>query len=207
MEPNTKRKRIYKMEIDENADEAVFAMSLVENPAIEVDFVALSKQEKVVRLAVTDNEKRIVTGLALVPDMEIPRIDESGEEYSIYFSKDVVRKAAYSLMKNGHTKDVTLEHAEKVKPGNAYIIESWIVDNPVMDKTSSYGFNATPGSWAISMKIDDEELWQEVKLGNVKGFSLEGKFAHVLDTEVEMSKQDEYKHKLEQIKKLLLELQ
>ena len=175
-----KKRRIFKMEIDDADESPVFAMSLVENPAIEVDFVALSKQSKLpVKLAVSNNDKRELVGLALVPEMRIPRIDpESNDEYDIYFSQDTVAKAAHKFLSSGLTKSITLEHSEDAE-GKASIVESWLVEDAVLDKSQKYGLNAPVGSWAIKMKVYDDLLWQDVKLGKVRGFSLEGAFKHV----------------------------
>lgn len=194
------------MEVNDTEESPVFAMSLVENPATEVEWVALSKQNKIVRLAVSDVHKRELVGVALVPSMAIPRIGEDGEEYDIFFSPEVVQKAAYGFVANGLTKSITLEHSKK--SDGAVVVESWIVEDAVMDKLQKYGVNAPIGSWGIKMRVTDDQIWEDVKLGKYKGFSLEGAFKHVERNpdNVEMSKPNynDDSAKLAKIKELLM---
>lgn len=166
--------KIFELVIDENAElHGIDAVSLVENPAIERDFVALHNEQKRVQLAVA--EKRMVIGAALVPDMPIYRHDENGGYY-IYFSKSTIARLQELFFKNSNHHRATLQHSEPVT--GAYVVESWIVEDSERDKTAVYGLNVPRGTWAIGMKIDNEELWEnEVKTGNVKGFSIEGFFA------------------------------
>ncbi len=140
---------------------------MVEFPAIEEDFIALKKHE--IKFKSIDDEKRIVIGLALVPDKEIYR--KSGDyEYKIKFSKDTVRAASQLYMQKQKNNNVTAEH--NVVIDGVSTVETWIVDDPSMDKTNLYGLNAVPGAWAITMKIDNDEIWNDVKAGKYLGFSI-----------------------------------
>lgn len=181
MIPNKKRRRkLYKMEIDDTMDNGVFAISLVSEPAIEELFVYLSKQPQLVKLAEVDNEKRILVGPVLIPNKEIPRIDEeTGEEYSILFTPEVVEKAAQLFLQNQHNNEATIEHTERKIP-DVSVVESWIIADPEKDKSNVYGMSYPKGTWMAMMKINNEEVWQDyVKTGKVKGFSLEGMFGHL----------------------------
>lgn len=168
------------MEIDDTIDNGVFAISLVSEPAIEELFVYLSKQPQLVKLAEVDNEKRILVGPVLIPNKEIPRVDEeTGEEYSILFTPEVVEKAAQMFLQNQHNNEATIEHTERKIP-DVSVVESWIIADPEKDKSNVYGMSYPKGTWMAMMKINNDEVWQDyVKTGKVKGFSLEGMFGHL----------------------------
>jgi len=164
--------------IDEESEfGGVNAMSIVEHPAIELDFVALSKQQ--VKLAEIDKEKRILMGPALVPNKKIPRIS-NGKKYAIEFSADTVRRASELFFIKGNQSNSTLEH--EVTVNGLTVVESWIVEDPIHDKSAKYGLKVPVGTWMISMKVENDNIWNDyVKTGLVKGFSLEGYFADNLD--------------------------
>ena len=164
----------FELFIDEAREEdGIEAISLVEFPAIEENFVALSKHK--VEFKTVDTEKRVIVGLALVPDKPIYR--RSGDkEYNIIFSKDTVRKASELYLKRLKLNNATLEHDEEMTSGVS-VIESWIVEDPAKDKTALYGLNAVEGAWAVTMKIDNDEVWQDVKSGKYLGLSIEGMFS------------------------------
>ena len=191
---------IIELLIDETKlEEGIDAISLVESPAIEENFVALSKQE--IHLKTIDEEKRIIIGLALIPDLEIYR--RQGEyEYNIIFSKDTVRKASELYMKRLKVHNSTLEHKEKTD--GVFTIESWIVEDPKNDKTNIYGLNANVGSWAVVQKVENDEVWNDIKLGKYKGFSIEGIFSEKEEKKKELSKiLTEEEELIEKIKQLL----
>jgi hypothetical protein len=191
---------IIELLIDETKlEEGIDAISLVESPAIEENFVALSKQE--IHLKTIDEEKRIIIGLALIPDLEIYR--RQGEyEYNIIFSKDTVRKASELYMKRLKVHNSTLEHKEKTD--GVFTIESWIVEDPKNDKTNIYGLNANVGSWAVVQKVENDEVWNDIKLGKYKGFSIEGIFSEKEEKKKELSKVlTEEEELIEKIKQLL----
>lgn len=177
--------------IDEEQDKiGVFAISMVAAPAIESNFVALSKQD--VQLKVMDNEKRLVLGLALIPDKEIYR-NNGHEEYNIKFSKETVRKASQIYMREMFTHNTTVEHQTPVE--GAYVVESWIVEDPDRDKTALYNIEAPIGSWAIAMRVENDEVWNQIKGGEVMGFSIEGLF--------DEKKVDTFREKWEKIKAII----
>lgn len=188
--------------IDENEDlQGVEAISVVENPAIESNFVALKSEE--IKLAEIDKEKRILMGAVLIPEKPIYRRNEK-DEYYIYFSKDTVRKASELFFKNGNQSNWTLEHSEQIK--GLTVVESWIVEDTEKDKSAIYNLSVPVGSWMASVKVDDDNIWNEfVKTGKVKGFSLEGYFADKLESKKELAKQLTEEEKLiEQIKEIIL---
>tara|TARA_R100000734_G_scaffold19065_2_gene17805 strand:- start:154 stop:1395 length:1242 start_codon:yes stop_codon:yes gene_type:complete len=168
---------------EEDEKSGIDAISVVESPAIESDFIALNKHQ--IELKTIDDEKKILMGLALVPMKQIYRKNEkTNEEYYIYFSKETIRKASQLFLKNSNQNNATLEHQTKID--GMTIVESWIVEDAKKDKSALYNFNAPVGSWMVSMKVDNPEIWKKVKSGEVKGFSIEGYFAE----KVEASKQE-----------------
>jgi hypothetical protein len=174
--------RIVELLLDsESLQAGIQAISVVESPAIEEDFVAL-KDERV-ELKTVDKEKRLLMGAALIPNKPIYR--RNGEdEYYIYFSQDTVRKASELFFINGNQNKATLEHQMDVQ--GTSVVESWIIEGE-QDKSRMYGMDLPVGTWMVSMKILNDELWEGyVKSGKVKGFSIEGYFVD----KVEASKQD-----------------
>ena len=158
-------------EEDENA--GIEAVSVVENPAIEETWIALKNHE--IQLKTIDEEKRLLMGAALIPKKQIYRRNEkTNEEYCIYFSKDTIRKASQLFLKMSNQNNVTLEHKSKLS--GLSVAESWIVEDEKKDKSALYNFNVPTGTWMISMKVDNDEVWNKVKSGEIKGFSIEGYF-------------------------------
>jgi hypothetical protein len=165
--------RVIELIIDEeNEFSGIDAISVVENPAIEEDFIALKKQP--IQLAEVSEEKRILMGAALVPDKKILRRDDDGDEYYIYFSKDTVRKASELFLSKGHQNNSTLEHDIPLE--GMSVVESWLVEDEKKDKSRKYGFEVPVGTWMVSMKVYNDDIWSKVKEGEVKGFSIEGYF-------------------------------
>ena len=173
--------KIVELLINEEAE--IFGMgtvSLVKSPAIESDFVALSSQK--VEFKTIDSDKRIVMGVALIPNKPIVRLDEDGKEYFVFFSNATVRRGAELFFKGGHQGSVNLEHDKAVK--DIFFFESWIVEGE-QDKSRMYGLDAPVGSWVLTAKIENDEVWNEyVKSGKVKGFSVEGYFAGKMNMSV-----------------------
>ena len=179
--------RIVELILDEEQEESgIEAISIVESPAIESDFVALKNEE--VKLAEVDKDKRILLGALLIPDKPIYRYSEEGEYY-IFFSKDTVSKASQMYLRNGYQNATTLEH-DKVLTGLT-LVESWIVEDEVQDKSRKYGLNVPVGTWMGAVKVNNEEIWKEyVKTNKVKGFSIEGYFADKLESPKKSVKKD-----------------
>ena len=165
---------VFELFIEEDSLESgIQAISIVENPAIEEDFVALSNQK--IELAEVNAEKRILLGPALIPNKRIYRRNELGQEYEIFFSPETVVKASQLFLARGNQNNSTLEHEYQLK--GMSVVESWIVEDPKKDKSALYNLNMPKGTWMVSVKVNNEEVWEEfVKTGKVKGFSIEGYF-------------------------------
>ena len=179
--------RIVELILDEEQEESgIEAISIVESPAIESDFVALKTEE--IKLAEIDKEKRILLGALLIPNKPIYRKGSEGEYY-IFFSKDTISKASQMYLRNGYQNNSTLEHNENLK--GLTLVESWIVESEVQDKSRKYGLNVPVGTWMGAVKVNNEEIWNEyVKTNKVKGFSIEGYFADKMESPKEAVKGD-----------------
>jgi hypothetical protein len=151
------------------------AISIVSQPAIESDFVALKEHPKEIALKAIDEDKRILLGAALIPNKMIFRKDGE-DEYYVYFSKETIRKASELYLTAGRQNKSTLEH--EVELQGLSVVESWIKEDGEKDKSNLYGIEAPIGTWFVSMKVNNEDVWTNfVKTGKVKGFSIEGYFS------------------------------
>lgn len=166
--------KVIELIIDKDSD-GIDAISMVDRPAIEENFIALS--EELLTLAEVSEEKRLLMGAALIPNKKIYRKDPvTDEEYYIFFSEKTVRQASELFFINANQSEATIQHqAEKVK--GMTVVESWIIENSEKDKSSLYGLNLPVGTWMISMKCHNEEVYAKAKKGEIKGFSIEGYFA------------------------------
>ena len=190
--------KIIELIIDEKDKlSGIDAVSVVRFPAIEENFIHLAKHE--VELKEVDAEKRILMGAALVPNKHIYRRDKKNEEYYIYFSEETVRQASELFLMNSNQNNATYEHDKKLE--GMSVVESWIIEDSKQDKSAKYGFDLPKGTWMISMKVNNEQVWSDVKAGKVKGFSIEGYFADKL----EMSQMTEEDLLIEKIKQIIKE--
>ena len=170
---------------DKDQDNALDMISFVSAPAIEKDFMHFKEQKEKFEFK-SDEEKRIVTGAAMVPNQEIIRMDAEDKPYFVYFTEETIEKAQEVFAKYGKTKSTNFEHKTGMR--DVTVVESWIVTDPSNDKSNALGFSDIPkGSWMVSYKVDNDELWAKVKAGEVKGFSIEGVFSKNI---IEMSKHD-----------------
>ena len=169
----------------------VFAISLVKDPATTEHFVAMSTESKLIKMAKVDEEQRIVMGLVLQPNQLIPRYnEETDEEYNIVFSAETIKDLSQNFFKSNSQSNSKLEHSESIE--DITFVESWIVENSKVDKSANFGMNYPKGSWVATMKIDNDEIWNDyVKTGKVQGFSVDA-FVDLqeinLKTEIKMNK-------------------
>jgi len=185
--------KIVELVIDEEQELfGIDAISLVEAPAIESDWVALNEQ---IKFAEADKDKRILIGAALIPDKPIYR-NNGDEEFHVFFSKKTVRRAMELFFKFGNQGNTTLEHEHKLN--GLSVVESWIVEDKEHDKSSLYNLNVPVGTWMVSVKVDNDSIWNDwVKEGLVKAFSIEGFFIDKMD------KQEKSEDLFEQLRDLL----
>lgn len=195
--------KMYEVKFDNLEDEklGIHAVSMVNSPAIKEGFIALSEdKEPAIAVKLMDEDKRLLLGAALIPNKPIYR-DQDGEKFYILFSKETIVNASQLYLKRGMQNNTTHEHELELK--GISTVESWIVEDTDKDKSSLYGFDVPIGTWMLTMKVDNEDYWlNEVKTGNVKGFSIEGVFSPEMRSDLTEQPTDEDK-KLEEIKKLL----
>lgn len=158
----------------------LFAVSLVEDPAIESNFIALSKEKQIIQL---ENEKRLLVGAALIPNKPIYR-NINGKEFYISFDEATIEKLAQDFLANDYQHNITIEHQQGVD--DIAVVESWIKTSE-NDKSVGYGLNEPIGTWFISVKVNNEEIWNKVKNGDYKGFSIEAMVG--LDENLELNNQ------------------
>jgi len=184
---------IRELVIDNNSEElAIDAISLVSAPAIEQDFVYFGKEKNNLTFAKVDDEKRMLVSPALIPNKQIFRYDPNTDsEYYVYFSPDTVRKASELYLKHNNHHKATYEHQDRVS--GVLTTESWIIEDTKMDKSRLYGYNLPKGTWMVSMKINNDDLWQKVKDGELKGLSIEGYFADKME---KMSEREPTTHEI-----------
>lgn len=190
--------KIIELIIDEEQENGIDAISIVEHPAIEENFVALN-QKKEYKFQEVDKEKRILMGALLVPNKAIYRKDEK-EDYYIYFTKKTIRKASELFLQKGNQHNSTFEHLYKID--GLTLVESWIVEDKDKDKSALYNLDVPVGTWMGSVKVENDEVWNDyVKTGVVKGFSIEGFFA---EKEEDLKQEIEAGLKLLEIKQAIL---
>lgn len=185
--------KVYEAVFDEGKSEGVYALSVVENPAMEDMWIALSEHPQKVELATVDEEKRLLLGAALIPNKRIYR-NIDGNEFYITFSENTIEKLAHTFFKNQHNNNSSLEH--EVKLNGMSVVEGWIVQDPSNDKSNAYGKTYEKGTWVTMMKVDNDDVWQKVKKGEVKGFSIDAllslkplELSKNLKTEIEMTEE------------------
>ena len=171
-----KETKIVELVIDEsNESLAIDAISLVSAPAIEENMVYMSKAKNNLTLAKIDSEKQEIISPALIPLKNIYRYDaDTDSDYYVYFSKDTVKRCAYSYLKNNNHHKATYQHEERVS--GVLTVESWIIEDSKTDKSTLYGYSLPAGTWMVKMSITNPDLWEKVKTGDVKGLSIEGFF-------------------------------
>jgi hypothetical protein len=175
---NIENLQLFELVVDAEED-GVFANSFVEEPAMERDFVFFNKQKEIQFQAI-DNEKRLVAGPLLIPNKKIIRMDEEMGMYNVFFKPETIEMIARKFMKNKYNGEVTVEHDKKVN--DVYLTESWIIEQSAKDKSNLYGFTLPKGTWFGVYKVDNPKVWEEVKAGKYKGFSIEGIFEHKAST-------------------------
>lgn len=164
----------YTVLFNEEDNKGVYAISLVNNPAIGVNFITLSKQKEL-KLATVNEEQRILMGAILIPDMPIYR-NQDGKEFNIVFPKETIKQVQQNFALKGYQNNSTLEHSG-TQIENVTFVESWIKENDVHDKSVHYGFDEPVGTWFGLMKINNDVIWNDyIKTGKVKGFSIDGVF-------------------------------
>jgi hypothetical protein len=164
----------YKVMFNEEENDGVYAVSLVSDPAIGVQFITLS-QQKEIQLATINEEQRILLGAVLIPNQPIYR-NQDGHEFNIVFPAETIKQVQQNFSRQGYQNNSTIEHSG-TQIEDVTFVETWIKEDEVHDKSVHYGFNEPVGTWFAAMKVNNDEIWNDyVKTGKVKGFSIDGVF-------------------------------
>ena len=162
-------RKIKKYKVGMNSE--TFAISLVDEPAIESDFVALSKDEEdKIQVFLESNEKHLVYGAALIPDKDIYRNNGENEFY-INFSKESIEKMSQDFMKEYRQYEIKTDHEDVAN--EVCVVESWLVSDAYKDKSNALGINVPEGTWMVGLKVNNIDTWERIKAGELKGFSVE----------------------------------
>ena len=159
---------------EENEELSIDAISLVSSPALEVPFIFFGKENNNLTFSKVDEEKRMLISPALIPNKSIFRYDANTDsEYYVWFSKSTIRKASELYLKHNNHHKATYQHQDRV--AGVLTVESWIKEG-VHDKSKLYGFDLPIGTWFVTLKIENDELWERIKSGELRGLSIEGYF-------------------------------
>lgn len=164
----------YNVIFNEGENEGVYAISLVSDPAIGVQFLALAKQTEL-KLTTVNEEQRILVGPILIPEQLIYR-NQDGHEFNIKFTSETIKQVHRNFVTQGYQNNSTIEHSGK-QIEDVTFIETWIKEDEVHDKSVLYGFSEQVGTMFGLMKVNNDEIWNDyIKTGKVKGFSIDGVF-------------------------------
>jgi len=162
--------RVYSIQFDEKKNKGVYALSVVENPAMQDEWMMLSEDKLDIQFTAVDNEKKLLMGAAIIPNKRIYR-NIGGNEFYVVFEEDVVEKIAHSFIKNGFQNNSSENHEVIIE--GATVVQSWVVEDPVKDKSNLYGKSYEKGTWVVMMKVDNPDIWQKAKDNKLTGFSIE----------------------------------
>lgn len=167
-------RKLYDIVVDEDGETGMDFNSFVNNPAHGMSFIQFGKVQKFH----FNNEKRIITGVAIAANVVIPRYNEATkEEYDVKFPPETIEVIRNKWFKNGFNNNINLEHSEKRLPKGVYMVESYIISsknkNQVKPPEAFNKLNLEDGSWILSYRIDNDDVWERAKKGEFNGFSIE----------------------------------
>jgi len=161
---------VYEAVYREGETQGIYALSVVENPAMQDLWVALSEQPQKVEFSEVDNDKRLLLGAVLIPNKKIYRNIE-GNEFYMTFNESTIEQLAHNFFKSQSNNNSSLEH--EVKLEGMSVVEGWIVEDSNKDKSNLYGKTYEKGTFVAMMKVDNDDVWNRVKSGEIKGFSID----------------------------------
>ena len=182
---NINKIKKYKVGIDSETE----AISLVTEPAIESDFVFFNKDKTIIKEAFSNDDKHILYGAVLRPDFPIYRYDGENEYY-LEFTSESIERMARDYMMNYRQGNVTIQHEEYAN--EVFMVESWIKQDMDKDKSVSVGLDKSLpiGTWFCGFYVNNNDIWERIKSGELKGFSVEA----MIDLEdfAKVKKEDEF---------------
>lgn len=191
---------IYKVHIT-NDGYGIDKISLVEYPAVESNFLAFSNEKKQVLLSIDNEEQRIITGVVARCDYPIYRRDENGFEFYIVFDSEIIKEMAIKMLEDNHQNAINIEHKTNSDVDGVQMLEMYIKDTKKGINPTGFE-DISDGSLLVSYKVFNDDVWQSIKDGKYKGFSLEGVFELEIENEEQKTLDEimEMLDKLEQIK-------
>jgi archaellum component FlaC len=181
--------KVYEAVYSDQLLQGVYGISLVEDPAMQDEWIALSEQQQEVQFSAVDDKKKLLLGAVLIPNKKIYR-NIDGHEFYMTFSKETIGKLAHDFIKDGFQNSSSAEH--DVKLSDVSFVESWQVEDSKVDKSALYGKEYEPGTWVTMAKVSDE-LYEQATNGTYKGFSIDamlGLEEIKLNSNINMTKQD-----------------
>lgn len=184
---------VFEIKINEGDESGISLISLVNEPAINLKGMMFSDEEtRYTTFKEVSGEKQIIVGPAMIPNLRIYREDEVHGSYYVYFTPETIEKIVEKFNKFGSNRRINIDHSNKMV--DAFIMEDWIVEDEVYDKSRKYGFEVPKGTYMIKVKIEDSEFWNNEVKGNGKfGFSVEGILGHQLVKFEKQSIEENYK--------------
>lgn len=188
-----------KFELIINKDQPITAISIVDAPAVEENFICLNKQNQEIKLSI--DEQRIITGPALIPDKLIYRNSEfSLGECEVFFSAETIKEASKLFLSGNNVHNTTIQH--EIPTEKLDLAESWVILDKDCDKAKALGFDLPVGTWMVSYYVPDVDLWNSIKAGNFNGFSIESSFSSVEILQSENKQQQQQQELLSKQEKL-----
>lgn len=171
--------KVFKAQIN-SADTGLLFISLVESPATDLDWIAFSKETE--KLQFFDEEQHIIKGVVMEAGKPIYRHSPKYGEYYVIFDADTIKALMLKASKAAKLNSIDIEHNENPITG-VYIVESYLIDRNKGINPTEFA-NVNDFSWVASYKVENDELWQKIKSGELNGFSISGIFDLVPDEEI-----------------------
>ena len=193
----------YSLNIDDSENTGCFKISLVDFPAVETSFLCFNAEPEKFNFKVTDDEKHIVTGIALRCNVPIYRVAPDGTEYYVLFTKETVEHIMQKFAKDNNGFNISIQHELDVK--DCYVVESYLINKERGIVPQEFS-DIEDGSWVVSVKIENPKVWQYIKEGNCSGFSIEIlAIPEALKAAIKKDKED-YNKEIDKLKGVLNEL-
>jgi 2'-5' RNA ligase len=177
---------LLELKIDAKKGTFVNAIALVENPAISSNFIAFSKDEPTELKFAVNEERMELLGAAMIPNLPMYRNTKEVGEYMSVFSAETIREIAQTFAEKGFFNNMNVDHSDR--SAGSYVFQSYIVDE-AKGINAPKGVDVPDGTWMVGVKVNDAKVWEDIKAGKTKGFSVEGIF-DLFDTsiDIELSK-------------------
>ena len=193
----------YSLNIDDSENTGCFKISLVDFPAVETSFLCFNAEPEKFNFKVTDDEKHIVTGIALRCNVPIYRVSPDGTEYYVLFTKDTVEHIMQKFAKDNNAFNISIQHELDVK--DCYVVESYLINKERGIVPQEFS-DIEDGSWVVSVKIENPKVWEYIKEGNCSGFSIEIlAIPEALKAAIKKDKED-YNKEIDKLKGVLQEM-